>query len=80
MGWNTDVEPKRKGWYLCTVEDAGGRYVLPIFRNSYPNNKFCWEIKISGEIIAVCPFPEPYSGYSKKEIAEDINRIFGGDF
>lgn len=27
---------------------------------------------------AVCPFPEPYSGHSKREIEEDINRILGG--
>ena len=78
MGWNTDVEPKRKGWYLCTIEDIDGRSVVPLFRYEYLADIFWWKNEPTGEIIAVCPFPEPYSGYSKREIEEDINRIFGG--
>lgn len=78
MGWNTDVEPKRKGWYLCTIKNAAGRFVAPLFRYEYLTDIFRWRNEPMGEIIAVCPFPKPYSGYSKKEITEDINRIFGG--
>ena len=80
MGWSTDINPTKTGWYFCTVEDIGGRFVVPLFRYEYLTDIFRWKDELPGEIIAVCPFPEPYNGYSEKEITEDINRIFGGDF
>lgn len=80
MGWNTDIEPKRAGWYFCTIEYIGRRFVIPLFRYKYLVDIFRWKDEPMGEIIAVCPFPEPYSGCSKKEITKDINKIFGGDF
>ena len=80
MGWNTDINPTKTGWYFCTVEDISGRFVVPLFRYEYLTDIFRWKGELPGEIIAVCPSPEPYSGYSKKEITEDINKIFGGDF
>ncbi len=78
MGWSTDISPAKTGWYLCTVEDIGGRFVVPLFRYEYFTDIFRWKDELQGEIIAVCPFPKPYGGYSKREIEEDINRIFGG--
>lgn len=70
-------------WKCCgkkTTISPNGRFVVPLFRYEYLTGIFRWKDELPGEIIAVCPFPKPYSGYSKKEITEDINRIFGGDF
>lgn len=76
IGWNIYTEQKKTGWYLCTVEDVGGRFVMPLYCHEYPPGNFCWEGKASGEIIAVCPFPKPYDGPSRKEIVDEINAIF----
>ena len=49
---------------------------MPLYCHEYPPGNFCWEGKASGEIIAVCPFPKPYDGPSRKEIVDEINAIF----
>ncbi len=61
MEWDTDISPTKTGWYLCTTENSNNkRFVTPLYRNEYPAGNFYWIGKVSGEIVAVCPFPEPY--------------------
>ena len=49
MGWNTDIEPKRVGWYFCTIEDIDGRFVAPLFRYEYLTDIFRWKNEPMGK-------------------------------
>lgn len=62
MKWNKTTEPKRIGWYLCTMSLGCSRFVMPIHRSEYPEGNFYWEHDGDSKIIACAKFPEPYKG------------------
>lgn len=62
MTWNKSTEPKSTGWYLCTIEEYGKRYVMPLARCEYPPKHFYWGGLNSGKIVACAKFPKPYEG------------------
>ena len=64
MSWGTS-EPKKEGWYLCTVWDGGYNYVLPLDRCEYPPGNWTWHGLNHGEVIASIKFPEPWKGEKK---------------
>ena len=65
MKWGTS-EPKREGWYLCTVKIIGGVIIAPLFRMEYPQNNYSWEELHDGEVvIASIKFPKPWEGEKK---------------
>jgi hypothetical protein len=62
MTWNKNTEPKSTGWYLCTCEEYGKRWVMPLTRCEYPKGNFYWSGLNSGKIVACAKFPKPYEG------------------
>lgn len=62
MTWNKNPNPKSAGWYLCTVEVSGGRFVMPVERVEYPKGNFTWSSTGYGKIVACVKFPKPYDG------------------
>lgn len=63
MTWNKNPNPKSAGWYLCTVEVSGGRFVMPVERVEYPKGHFSWGgIAYGSKIVACVKFPKPYDG------------------
>lgn len=61
MTWSKNPEPKSTGWYLCTVEDRGKRFVQPAYRAEYPEGNFYWtELAYDLKVIACIKFPRPY--------------------
>ena len=62
MTWNKNTEPKSTGWYLCTCEEYGRRWVMPIQRHEYPKGHFHWGCNCDTKIVACAKFPKPYEG------------------
>ena len=63
MTWNKNTEPKSTGWYLCTVESIGKRFVMPCYRDEYPKGNFHWgQMPYQTKIVACAKFPKPYEG------------------
>lgn len=62
MTWNKNPNPKSKGWYLCTVEESGRHWVMPIHRIEYPEGNFTWQCAYNTKIVACVKFPKPYEG------------------
>lgn len=64
MEWNKNPNPKKSGWYLCTVRDNNGNiFVLPLHRAEYPKGNFYWsDISYNLKVVACVRFPKPYTG------------------
>ncbi len=62
MTWNKNTEPKSTGWYLCTIDEYGKRWVMPLARCEYPKGHFHWHGLNSGKVVACVKFPKPYEG------------------
>lgn len=60
--WDINPKPTQSGWYLVTLEnDAGQRYVAPLYRMEYPPGNFTWEKNnMLGKVVATMQFPVPY--------------------
>lgn len=62
--WGT-ANPKREGWYLCTVQINSQRYVIPLQRYEYPKNNWHWNGLNCGKVVASQKFPLPYNKEDK---------------
>ena len=62
MTWNKTTEPKSAGWYLCTCEEYGKRWVMPIQRYEVREGHFRWDCNLGTKIVACAKFPKPYEG------------------
>lgn len=73
MTWNKNPNPKSSGWYLCTVEVSGGRFVMPVERVEYPKGNFTWSSTgYGGKVVACAKFPKPYAGAIADDKYEQI--------
>lgn len=56
--------PKKEGWYLCTVKVGFShcRSVMPLYRGEYPPGNWIWTGLNHGEVVAAIKFPKPYEG------------------
>ena len=65
--WAIQNPPKKRGYYLITLETSFGRQVRQATRDEHPEGNWLWNILPSGragnkEVVAWQKCPEPYTG------------------
>lgn len=70
MRWGT-ANPKKEGWYLCTIRDGYSSFVMPLQRVEYLIRNWTWNGLSNGDVIASVSFPKPWNGKKLGECNDD---------